>query len=281
MEWDPDNYLRFGDERARPFFDLVNRIHLAAGRERWSIWVAAQALSPPRLAQRWPMARVLGIDSSPQMIHRASVLATERIGFALGDLAAWEPAERVDVIVSNAALQWVPDHRALLPRLAAAVNPGGYLAFQVPGNFDQASHRVLFDLAADPRFAPYTGGLERAAAADPADYLDDLGNLGMYVDAWETTYLHVLPGRNAVFDWMTGTGARPILQALPDGPAAAIRPRVPVPAAGRLPAAGLRHRAAVPPDLRGRPPPVTALTSARRPQRPTSHRGPPAALAHA
>ncbi len=215
MEWDPDNYLRFGDERARPFFDLVNRIHLAQAATVVDLGCGPGTLTAT-LAQRWPTARVLGIDSSPQMIHRASVLATERVGFALGDLGAWEPAERVDVIVSNAALQWVPDHRALLPRFAAAVNPGGYLAFQVPGNFDEASHRVLFDLAADPRFASFTGGLERAAAGDPADYLDDLGNLGMYVDAWETTYLHVLPGRNAVFDWMTGTGARPILQALPE-----------------------------------------------------------------
>jgi trans-aconitate 2-methyltransferase len=214
MQWDPEDYLRFGDERARPFFDLVNRIHLQQARVVIDLGCGPGTLTAT-LAQRWPMAQVLGIDSSEQMIHRASVLAGERIGFALGDLAAWEPAERVDVVVSNAALQWVPDHRALLPRFAAAINPGGYLAFQVPGNFDGPSHRVLFDLAADARFAGHTEGIQRGAVAEPADYLDDLGNLGMYVDAWETTYLHVLPGRNAVFDWMAGTGARPVLQALP------------------------------------------------------------------
>jgi trans-aconitate 2-methyltransferase len=108
----------------------------------------------------------------------------------------------------------VPDHRALLPELVAAVRPGGWLAFQVPGNVGEPSHTLLHALAAEPRYADALADVARPAAADPADYLADLTALGCTVDAWEATYCHVLAGPDAVFRWISGTGARPVLQAL-------------------------------------------------------------------
>jgi trans-aconitate 2-methyltransferase len=166
------------------------------------------------LKRRWPDAEVIGIDSSPEMVAAAE--QDGGVTITLGDLRTWRPAAPVDVLVSNAALQWVPDHLALLPTLLEAVTPGGWLAFQVPGNFDQPSHALRRALAAGPRFAPYLAGVAVPEAFGAEVYLERLAALGCEVDAWETTYLHVLPGDDPVFDWVVGTGARPTLAALPE-----------------------------------------------------------------
>ena len=118
------------------------------------------------------------------------------------------------MLLSNAALQWVPNHRDLFAGWVEALNPAGWFAFQVPANFDEPSHRLLRELAADSRFADATREVEQPASFDAATYLADLTALGCRTDAWETTYLHVLTGPDPVFRWISGTGARPILQAL-------------------------------------------------------------------
>ena len=212
--WDPATYLQFADERARPFADLVGQVRADKPAQVVDLGCGPGQLTAS-LADRWPGATVLGLDSSPEMVERARAYTSARVGFAVQDLRDWRPAELVDVILSNATLQWVPDHRDLLPRLVAALVPGGWLAFQVPGNFAEPSHVLLHRLAEDPRFAEFTAGRERPAAFDTATYVDDLHRLGCVVNAWETTYLHVLTGPDPVFRWISGTGARPVLQALP------------------------------------------------------------------
>ena len=132
----------------------------------------------------------------------------------------WRPEGPVDVLVSNATLQWVPGHLDLLASLVAAVAPGGWFAFQVPGNFDEPSHTIRRDLAAEPDYATYTKGVAVPDSHDPAVYYDALASAGCVVDTWETTYVHVLRGPDPVFTWVSGTGARPTLQGLPDGPRA-------------------------------------------------------------
>lgn len=213
--WDPTTYLRFADERSRPFVDLTARIGATDPRT-----VADLGCGPGQqtasLAERWPHARVVGLDSSTEMIERARTCAGDRVTFEVADLVDWRPKQPVDVIISNATLQWVPDHRSLLPTLVDRLAPGGWLAFQVPGNIDEPSHALLRQLASDPRFEAATRGLERPAAFGPDVSLADLASLGLRVDAWEATYLHVLAGTDPVFGWISGTGARPILQALSD-----------------------------------------------------------------
>jgi trans-aconitate 2-methyltransferase len=213
--WDPATYLQFADERFRPFHDLVARIRAVDPGVVVDLGCGPGRLTAS-LAERWPNAQVLGLDSSAEMIDNAQQYASERIRFVVGDLRGWRPDPPVDVIISNATLQWVPGHRALLPRLVAALAAGGWLAFQVPGNFGEPSHQLLQRLAADPRFAAATERVETPEAFGPEIYLGDLASLGCVVDAWETTYLHVLSGPDPVFRWMLGTGARPVLQALPD-----------------------------------------------------------------
>lgn len=235
--WDPAQYLRFGDERSRPFFELVGRIGARRPRVVVDLGCGPGQLTAA-LASRWPDAQVHGIDSSPEMIASASQLPPDpaapaaladpaatggagSLSFACGDAAQWEPEQPVDVIVSNAVLQWIPGHDKLLTRWVETLVPGGWLAFQVPGNFDQPSHVILRELAGSSRWRSRLGDAPlNRQAADPAQYADLLGRAGCDVDAWETTYLHVLPGKDPVLEWYKGTGLRPVLSMLDEGEAA-------------------------------------------------------------
>ncbi|HET7328434.1 MAG TPA: trans-aconitate 2-methyltransferase [Nocardioidaceae bacterium] len=211
--WDPDVYLRFADERSRPFVDLLSRVGATDPRQVVDLGCGPGNLTAT-LAQRWPTASVTGVDASAEMVARAP--DGPGLRFEVADLRTWQPAAPVDVLVSNATLQWVPGHLDLLRRLVSWLSPGGWLAVQVPGNFDEPSHVLLRELAADPRFAPHTAALTFPGSHGPATYLREVRTLGLAVDAWETTYLHVLPGPDPVLRWVSGTGARPVLQALPD-----------------------------------------------------------------
>ncbi|HEU0127722.1 MAG TPA: methyltransferase domain-containing protein, partial [Pseudonocardiaceae bacterium] len=133
--WDPATYLQFSEERSRPFFELTARIATTDPRYVVDLGCGPGPLTAT-LLQRWPTAKVVGVDSSPEMIEAAQPLTSERLSFRLADVMTWRPPQPVDVVVSSATLQWVPQHRDLLPRLLDLLNPAGWLAFQVPGNFD-------------------------------------------------------------------------------------------------------------------------------------------------
>jgi trans-aconitate 2-methyltransferase len=229
--WDATQYLRFGGERARPFFDLLARV----GAELPE-YVVDMGCGPGNLtvllAERWPTAAVCGVDSSPQMIEAARKLVSADalrstgsgpiltnhapgLSVMLDDVRHWEPQSLPDVIISNAVLQWVPGHRELLVRWADWLADDGWLAFQVPGNFDQPSHAILRELVASARWRPLLRGVElNRQSADPADYAELLAGAGFQVDAWETTYVHILEGEDPVLEWYKGTGLRPVLDVL-------------------------------------------------------------------
>jgi trans-aconitate 2-methyltransferase len=214
--WDPQQYRRFGGERSRPFFDLLARVD--AGQPRL---VADVGCGPGELtstlAERWPGATVLGVDSSPAMIEtaRAGQPAGGRLSFQLGDASTWQPDAPLDVLVANAVLQWLPGQSEALARWAGLLSAGGWLAVQAPGNFDQPGHVIMRELAAAARWRPLLDGVVlNRQAGEPAGYLDLLARAGCDVDAWETTYLHVLPGDNPVLEWYKGTGLRPVIDAL-------------------------------------------------------------------
>lgn len=211
--WDPECYLAFAGERGRPFVDLLARVDAEDPGSVVDLGCGPGNLTR-LLRQRWPRAEVAGVDSSEEMIGAAR-RDVSGVAFEVADLRKWTPAARVDVLVSNATLQWVPGHLDLLPRLLRAITPGGRLAFQVPGNFGEPSDTLRDELAAREPYAAHTADVALPEAHDPATYLTALADLGCAVDAWETTYLHVLTGQDPVFAWVAGTGARPTLQALP------------------------------------------------------------------
>ena len=219
MRWDPEQYLQFAAERGRPFGDLLARVGAEEPRTVVDLGCGPGNLTAT-LLERWPGATVAGLDSSPEMVAdaRAAHGGHDRLSFAVADLRDWRAAEPVDVLVSNATLQWVPGHLDLLPTLVEQVRPGGWLAFQVPGNFAERSHTAMAEVATSPRWAATFDGRDRArpASEDPQTYLEVLAGLGSTVDAWETTYAHVLRGDDAVVRWVRGTGLRPYLQVLAD-----------------------------------------------------------------
>nr|WP_139058135.1 methyltransferase domain-containing protein [Tsukamurella pseudospumae] len=206
--WDPSQYLRYGDERTRPFLDLLARV---PGDARTVVDLGCgPGNDVPPLRARWPEAAIHGVDSSEEMIARARADVTDpNAMFASGDAATWRPSgEQPDVIVSNAMYQWIDRHIDLLP--IAADGAARAFAFQVPGNQDAPSHVLLAAVAAEFGVTDF----RRVDVRDPAEYLAALQRPGWDVDVWETTYLHVLQGPDAVFEWISGTGARPVLAGL-------------------------------------------------------------------
>ncbi|MBV9512996.1 MAG: trans-aconitate 2-methyltransferase, partial [Mycobacteriaceae bacterium] len=212
MRWDPAQYSRFSAERDRPFFDLTSRIFAVAPRHIVDIGCGQGHLTAT-LAERWPQAIVEGFDSSPEMI--ADAAGIPGVTFRVADAAEWQPAADVDVIVSNAALHWVPQHQQLLARWSSVLPSGGWVAVQVPGNFDSPSHTLMRRLACSDRWADrLEGAVAPIAVGSPTSYAEVLLAAGLDADVWETTYIHVLHGEDPVLEWIRGTGLRPILAAL-------------------------------------------------------------------
>lgn len=223
--WDPAQYLRHADHRARPFLDLLARVpDLPSDPARIADLGCGPGNVTALLADRWPTARITGYDNSPEMLdkahaeHEGPTPGGGRLDFAYADVRTWAPTGPYDLIISNATLQWVPGHVERFADWIDALEPGGTLAFQVPGNFGAPSHRLMRELAA-------SHGLSEAlrhedAVHTPEAYLAHLTALGCTADVWETTYVHLLTGEDPVLDWVKGTGLRPVLTALADDPAA-------------------------------------------------------------
>ncbi|MDN0200847.1 trans-aconitate 2-methyltransferase [Streptomyces sp. S.PNR 29] len=229
--WDPAQYLRHAGHRARPFTDLLARIpglptQPPAGPRIADLGCGAGNVTA-LLADRWPTARITGYDNSPQMLADAQAYAGPtpgggRLDFAHADATTWTPSEPYDLIVSNAALQWVDGHLDAFPAWLDGLTPGGTFAFQVPNNIDAPLHALMRELGNTPRWKDRLGHVLRHedSVHAPGVYLDRLARLGCETDVWETTYLHVLTGEDPVLDWVKGTGLRPVLTALDGDPEA-------------------------------------------------------------
>ncbi|WP_231497290.1 trans-aconitate 2-methyltransferase [Arthrobacter sp. MA-N2] len=223
VKWDPAKYIEFGNHRDRPFFDLTSRI-LTEGPRRVVDLGCGPGNLTATLATRWPGAVVVGLDSSAEMLAEAEPLAAARPGlsFVHADIAGWTPEADTDVVVSNAALQWVPGHLTMLAGWLEALKPGAWFALQVPGNFGAPSHALMRQLAGSPEWSGRLSGVLRHddAVGEPGDYLRIMLDAGCEADAWETTYQQLLPGADPVLHWVRGTGLRPVLAALPEDEAA-------------------------------------------------------------
>jgi trans-aconitate 2-methyltransferase len=223
--WDPQQYEKFSDHRRRAFADLTARVGTSKPKIVVDLGCGPGELTVG-LAQRWPDARIIGVDSSPQMLDQARRNDPhERVEWVMSQVEAWDPAqagEAIDVIITNALLQWVPSHLTLLPAWVGALGPGGWFAMQVPGNFTAPSHQLLRDVAAQSPHAVELLARLRGpdAVSEPAAYTEVLAGLGCEVDAWETTYQHVLDPDGThdepVLEWTKATALLPVLDVLQD-----------------------------------------------------------------
>ncbi len=213
--WNSEQYLRFAEERTQPARDLAARIATASPQRVLDLG-CGPGNSTEVVARRWPSAQLEGLDSSPDMIAAARKAHPEW-SWQQGDIATWVTSQTYDVIFSNAALQWVPDHARVLPRLLAQATPGGALAVQMPGNFDAPAHTLMRELGASPAWKKYFRDQVREWHVEsPAFYYDVLAPQVARLDIWTTDYLHLMPNAEGIVEWYRGTGLRPWLDALPD-----------------------------------------------------------------
>lgn len=210
--WDAGQYLQFADERTRPCRDLAARVALSPRR------VVDLGCGPGNstavLMERWPEAEITGVDSSAAMIETAREAHPART-WLTGDIAEWTSDPPCDLVFSNAALQWVPDHGSLFPRLTKQVAPGGALAVQVPANFHAAAHTLMRELAYSKVWSGHFPERVREwFVHEPAFYYDAVAPLAQRVDVWTTEYVHVMDSARAIVEWYKGTGLRPFLDVL-------------------------------------------------------------------
>lgn len=214
--WNPNQYLKFAEERAQPCRDLVARIALENVRRVMDLG-CGPGNSTATLAQRWPDAELTGLDSSSDMIERAR-REQPRHRWIAADIAAWAAADDgpFDVVFSNAALQWVDDHACLYPSLFSHVSPGGALAVQIPGNIGALPHRLMREVTASPAWAHAfpPGKVREWHHHEMEFYYDVLAPAAPRLDLWATEYLHILPDAEAIVEWYRGTGLRPFLEVL-------------------------------------------------------------------
>ncbi|MBC8241287.1 MAG: methyltransferase domain-containing protein [Alphaproteobacteria bacterium] len=222
-KWDPAQYGKFADERARPAMDLMAQIPLVAalldGRGQIIDLGCGAGHQAAALADRFPMAQVLGIDSSAEMLEQARTThgETERSRWRETPVEDYTPDIAPDLIYSNAALQWVGGHETLFPRLASWLKPGGVLAVQMPNNFDAPSHQIMRDAADNGPWTTRLAGVRRDfPVRGAAFYYAALAPHARHLDIWETTYIHVLEGADPVAQWTKSTGLRPYLSVLKD-----------------------------------------------------------------
>ncbi|RXF73007.1 trans-aconitate 2-methyltransferase [Hansschlegelia zhihuaiae] len=213
-DWSAATYLRFEDERTRPAADLLARVPLEAASLAVDLG-CGPGNSTALIARRFPEAKLVGVDSSPDML-RAAQKRVPDAAFVEADLADWSPDRTPDLVFANAALQWLPDHETLFPRLMRLVAPGGALAVQIPDNRSEPSHALMAEVARDGRWAGRIAhaGESRAEILSGEAYFDLLAPHADSVDVWRTTYLHPLDGAGAIASWLKATGLRPYLDPL-------------------------------------------------------------------
>jgi trans-aconitate 2-methyltransferase len=213
MTWNPDQYLKFAQPRLRPALDLIARIDLQQPRRIYDLGCGTGNITR-LLHERWPDAEITGIDDSAEMLAKAGERSS-RIRWVQQSLATWKPDAPADLIFSNAALHWLPDHARLFPALVDALAPGGVLAVQMPRNFRAPSHTLIYETV---RAGSWRSKLESMIVpppvSEPQTYYSILQAQARSLDIWETEYLHVLEGKDAVKEWTKGSWLKHFLDAL-------------------------------------------------------------------
>lgn len=209
--WSDTQYLLFASERTRPARELLARVPLASPRHVVDLG-CGPGNSTALLRERWPEASLTGVDSSAEMLRRAQQ-DVPGVAWVCADASRFTSSQPLDVLFSNALLQWLPDHASVLPVLLSQLAKGGVLAIQMPHNFFEPSHRLMRETPG-PWAARTASVRARRPVESAAFYYDVLAPIAERVDIWETRYEHVMPDVAAIVEWVKGTGLRPYLDVL-------------------------------------------------------------------
>jgi len=197
----------------RPALDLLARVTIAAPRRIFDLGCGTGNVTR-MLKTRWPEAAVTGIDNSAEMLAQAQRDAGA-IAWQQCNLLEWQPEQPADLIFSNAALHWLPDHAQLFPALMAKLSPGGVLAVQMPRNFSSPSHTLIADVV---RHGSWHARLAHLLTPPPVGeaqfYYALLESQASRIEIWETEYLEVLEGSDPVKEWLKGTWLKQFLAPL-------------------------------------------------------------------
>lgn len=211
-DWNANQYLKFNNQRTRPAVDLAMRVMNRDPKTIVDIG-CGPGNSTAVLKQIFPGAEIIGIDNSPSMIERARKEHPD-IAFHLCDALVLEG--KYDLIFSNACLQWIPNHSALIPALMERLNDGGVLAVQIPMNGDEPLFRLIGEVADEPKWGLRDIPMPANGTLTPPEYYDILTGCSSDFDIWEIKYYHPLAEHKALVDWVKGTRLRPYLNALGD-----------------------------------------------------------------
>ena len=214
-DWNPALYSRFEDERTRPARELLARVALQAPHLAYDLG-CGPGNSTELLTGRWPGAEVIGTDNSEAMLASARK-RLPGVAFEFSDIALWQPERAPDLIYANASLQWVLDHPAVFARLFEALAPGGVLAVQMPDNLDEPSHRLMREVASQPRYAELIGDAAavRSRILPASGYYDLLAPKAKSVDVWRTEYQHRMDSPASIVEWLRATGLKSFIDPLP------------------------------------------------------------------
>lgn len=214
-KWNADHYLKFGDERTRAAVDLAARIKLDTPATIADLG-CGPGNSTQILRDRWPNAEIVGVDNSPEMLQSAKQDFPAH-HWLLADISAWSPASHFDLLYSNAALQWIPNHNLLVRQLFKSVAPGGVFAFQIPSSTYALVRTLIHEISRDSMWNERMKGPRNALTMEnPGFYYDSLASQTSHLDIWEAEYHHVMDSKDAIVDWIASTGLRPFLAALDD-----------------------------------------------------------------
>jgi trans-aconitate 2-methyltransferase len=215
-DWNPEQYLAFADERARPTIDLILRIPLQRPRVVYDLG-CGPGNSTSLLKHAYPAARIIGIDRSPAMIAKAKE-TLPGVEFQSLDIALWPPDREADLIFSNALFQWVPQHGQILKKIVHAMKKEAVLAVQMPDNMAEPSHALMAEVAAQGPWASKLAKVRegRSEILEAAQYYDLLKPLCAEIDIWHTLYHHPVDGLQGIIGMVSSTGLKPFLDPLTD-----------------------------------------------------------------
>jgi len=217
--WDAKIYSQFLDLRTRPARDLLSAIPDSFQPKTVYDLGCGPGNSTILLKDRWPHAKIVGLDSSSDMLEEAKKIYPD-IDFIKGDIADFSPLEKVDCLFANASLQWLDKHEVLIPKLLQLLNSGGVFGIQMPNNFHSPSHQVTIKiLQGRETWQPFLKNLRYGMLTEPFYkipwYFDLLTKFGANsLQFWETEYFQEMSSYQGIFDWVKGTGLRPVLSAM-------------------------------------------------------------------